>query len=282
MISDPQTNTVYFSNHLLADYPRQFQKLSDIITSSGYKVKFLEGTEDYYCRDYMPVQVSETDFVQFVFRPEAYLKDEELNFISNPVYVGLMTPGLIRPRYSPLILDGGNIIKWENKVIITDRVLKDNRYQFPSFEAIIERLKFDLKCEIIIIPGYPEEDTGHADGMIRFIDTNTVFINEASPNYPDWESDFRKILTDKYKLKIVELICDIEEYDNTAEGLYLNYLHVGQLIIVPQFGYKPSDNKALATINEHFGKTHQVVPLKANWLAKNAGVFNCASWTVKE
>jgi hypothetical protein len=63
-------------------YPKLFQKLSDIIISAGYKVKLLVGTDDYYCRDYMPIQVSEKDFVQFVFSPEAYFKGEELNFIT--------------------------------------------------------------------------------------------------------------------------------------------------------------------------------------------------------
>lgn len=81
MITDQQTNTVYFSNLLQEAYPKQFQKLMELITSAGYKVKLLVGTDDYYCRDYMPVQVSETDFIQFVFSPEAYLKGEDLNFI---------------------------------------------------------------------------------------------------------------------------------------------------------------------------------------------------------
>ncbi len=73
----------------------------------------------------------------------------------------------------------------------------------------------------------------------------------------------------------------MEEYPDTTEGLYLNYLHVGNLIVVPQFGYKPYDKKAIDIINSVYGKTHQVVPFKANWLAKEGGVLNCASWTVK-
>ena len=55
MITDNQTNTVYFSNLLPEEYPESFKELSDIIESAGYKVKLLIETYDIYCRDYMPV-----------------------------------------------------------------------------------------------------------------------------------------------------------------------------------------------------------------------------------
>ncbi|MFA6402893.1 MAG: agmatine deiminase family protein [Salinivirgaceae bacterium] len=281
MITDLQTNVVYFSNSLTKEFPNEFNELKKIIDDAGYSVKVLDGTKDFYCRDFMPVQISSTDFVQFIFRPKEYLKGKQLNYLSNPIYVELMSK-IPQPRYSPIILDGGNIIKWENKVIITDRVLKDNRYQFQNDEAIIERLKFDLNCEVILIPEYPKEKTGHADGLVRFIDSNSVFINDLE-NDPEkmWQYKFSQVLK-THKLQYKELPCELDEKKKTAEGLYINYLHLGNLIVVPQFGMEPSDNMALSTFDEVFGKTHQVVPFKANWIAENGGVFNCASWTVKD
>ena len=113
-------------------------------------------------------RLRENDFVQFVFRPKAYFEPQQYAEISNPVLVGLMN-NLNTPRYSPLILDGGNVIKAENKVIITDRVFKDNIYQFDSESEILTQLEKDLKCQVIIIPEYPNELTGDVDGLIRFI-----------------------------------------------------------------------------------------------------------------
>jgi agmatine deiminase len=153
MKTDSQTNTVYFSNLLPEEHPKEFKELSEIIESDGYKVKLLIETYDFYCRDYMPVQVAEDDFVQFVFRTKAYFEPEEYSWISNPVLLELIN-NLPRPRYSPIILDGGNIAKASDKVIITDRVFKDNSYQFTKAE-IIAQLKKDLKCQVIIIPEYP-------------------------------------------------------------------------------------------------------------------------------
>ena len=58
----------------------------------------------------------------------------------------------------------------------------------------------------------------------------------------------------------------------TADGLYLNYLHVGDLVIVPQFKMK-EDKAALQTFKEIFGSKYSVVPFDARWIAKLWGSF---------
>jgi len=233
MITDNETNTVYFSNLVPEDFPDPFKELNRIIESAGFTVRLLAETYDYYCRDYMPVQVAENDFVQFVFRPKAYFEPKQYPEITNPVLVGLMN-NLDAPRYSPLILDGGNVIKAKHKVIITDRVLKDNMYQFGSEVDIVTQLEKDLRCQVIIIPEYPNELTGHADGLIRFIDDNTVFINDTyGEPEKEWLRKFLGVLAENALLHI-KLPCPMAGTQISAEGLYLNYLHVENLVIVPQ------------------------------------------------
>jgi len=60
--------------------------------------------------------------------------------------------------------------------------------------------RIHLKCQVIIIPEYPHELTGHADGLIRFIDDDTVFINEtyAEPE-KEWLRNFLGILTSDFQ-----------------------------------------------------------------------------------
>ena len=279
MITDNQTNTVCFSNLLPEAYPESYKELSNIIESAGYKVKLLVETYDIYCRDYMPVQVAEDDYVQFVFRPKAYFKPEEYSDITNPVLAELMNR-LPQPRYSPLILDGGNVVKAENKVIITDRVIKDNLYQFTETE-IRAQLEKDLKCQVIIIPEHPGEITGHADGLIRFIDETTVFINETpGEREKKWLKQFLSILNQN-NLSAIELPCPMEPDQPTAEGLYINYLQVGSLVVVPQFYFNPKDAWVFSIFRETFGNGYAVVPFDAGDIAEGGGVLNCASWTVK-
>lgn len=280
MITDSQTNTVYFSNLTPEDFPLQFKELSGIIKNAGYKVKLLAETYDYYCRDYMPVQVAEDDFVQFVFRPRAYFKPEEYSGITNPVLTELMNK-LPQPRYSPLVLDGGNIVKSNSKAIVTDRIFKDNWYQFKSNEKIITQLENDLKCPVIVVPEYHGELSGHADGLIRVINEDTVFINETEGEpKKEWLHNFLKVLGENQLLHI-KAPCPVKADSLDATGLYINYLHVGNLVVVPQFGLR-EDEQALQTFREIFGKKNSVVPIKARWIAKHGGVLNCATWTVKE
>jgi agmatine deiminase len=280
MITDSQTNTVYFSNLIPEDFSRQFKELSGIIEGAGYKVKLLAETYDYYCRDYMPVQVTEDDYVQFVFRPKTYFKPSEYSDITNPVLVEL-TNNLTQSRYSPLILDGGNAVKSESKVIITDRVFKDNLFQFESEEDIFTQLEKDLQCQIIVVPEYPGELTGHADGLVRFIDEDTVFINETEgEKEKEWLRSFLRVLNENQLLHI-KVPCPVVPDQENANGLYINYLHVGNLIVVPQFNMK-EDKVALHTYHEFLGSRFTIVPFNARWIAEHGGVFNCASWTVKE
>jgi agmatine deiminase len=280
MITDVQTNTVYFSNLVPEDFPKQFIELARIIESAGYRVKLLAETYDYYCRDYMPVQVAEKDFVQFIFRPKAYFEKDQYAEITNPVLTGLVN-NLETPRFSPLILDGGNVIKAKHKAIVSDRIIKDNLHQLSSEHKILEQLEKDLKCQVIIIPEYPHELTGHADGLIRFIDDDTVFINEtyAEPE-KEWLHKFLGVLTENNLLHII-LPCPMTGKQITANGLYINYLHVENLIVVPQFKMK-EDKNALQTFKEIFGNNNSVVPFDARWIAEHGGVLNCVSWTIRE
>ena len=69
--------------------------------------------------------------------------------------------------------------------------------------------------EMIIIPEQPDDWTGHADGMVRFVDNNTVVINDYSK-----ETD-RSFVDELYgvlqaaNLKITEIPTSM--YDNNTE-----------------------------------------------------------------
>lgn len=88
------------------------------------------------------------------------------------------------------------------------------------------------------------------------------------------------VLTDN-QLFHVNLPCPMNNKQITADGLYLNYLHVGNLIIVPQFKRK-EDKIALHTFEEILGSKYSVIPFDARWIAKHGGVLNCSTWTVRK
>ena len=138
-----------------------------------------------------------------------------------------------------------------------------------------------MKCKVIIIPEYPKEKTGHADGLVRFIDEKRVFINETNGDpEKEWLDYFLKVLKEN-KLEPFELPCQAPATQKAANGLYINYMHIGKLILVPQFkGYGDDNKEALKRIKGEFPKEYKVKPYPANWIAKYGGVFNCMSWNI--
>ena len=69
MIIDQQTNKLYLSAHLKERYPEFHQNLVQKLASIGITINHLNNTKDIWCRDYMPIQISEKSFVQFKFNP---------------------------------------------------------------------------------------------------------------------------------------------------------------------------------------------------------------------
>ncbi len=276
MIPDHQTNTIYFSDFTQEEYPEEFFQLKKLISDEGYAVKILDETDDFYCRDFMPIQLSKNDFIQFRINPLSHFSSTEE--INDPLKIILINK-LTTPRNSNIILDGGNMVRWTDKVIITDRVYKDNIEAFDSHEAILTELERILQCQVIIIPEYPNETTGHADKLIRFIDSQHVFINDTSnePN-TDWLDEFLDVLN-QHELEYIELPCPIKLGQETASGLYINYLQIGNLIVVPKFNL-PEDNIALKTIQSHIRSGFKAVGFESEWITTPVGVLNYACWGI--
>jgi agmatine deiminase len=177
MISDNETNKVYFSNQSTYDFKPELKELIAILDENGIEYGFINGTRDYFCRDYMPVQIDEDTVVRFKFRPDYLLNDPlKRKYVTNTSLVYRSNDLLknFRTIESDIILDGGNVVKCKSKVIITGRVLTNNPDKITTVET---RRATSLQTsglsdafpgvKIIIIPRYPNEPTGHADGLVR-------------------------------------------------------------------------------------------------------------------
>ena len=69
------------------------------------------------------------------------------------------------------------MVRWRDKVIMTEKVQKENsRWERRKLLAELEGL---LEVgRIILIPPEPGDVTGHADGVVRFVDVGTVVVND--------------------------------------------------------------------------------------------------------
>lgn len=276
MITDQETNFVHLSEWTKTDFPEMVDILTSFFKEKLIHYNYLESTKDYYCRDYMPIQITKDKFVQFVFRPTTYFKPKDFPYLSNPLRIELDNK-LIQPHYSKLILDGGNVVKGKEKVIITNKVIDDNIYQMSEVE-IIKELETLLEAEIIIIPALKDDDTGHADGMIRFIDENTVLISEL------YETD--SILLKRLKkagLKF-EFLRLQSKRKHKYHWAYINFLQTKDLILLPKFKLEEDDH-ALSEIKRHYpvyANNDRIAQVDISPIVKYDDALNCISWTIKK
>jgi agmatine deiminase len=281
MITDNQTNFVWFSALLKEKYSAEFGRIIEILTRHHINFDFLKETKDIWCRDYMPVQLSKKEFVQFRYEP-SYLKTEkELLSRSDPKLVNEANG--IHVENSLINLDGGNIVRYQNKAMITARVYKENRDTGLTEAEIRDQISKDLHAEVIIIPEHRGDEIDHADGYVRFLDDKTILVNELANEYKYWVKGMNQ-LRDRYGFKFVEIPWFTPKKKKnplSALGIYINFLEVGNLILLPKFEIEGNrDEDALKKFIELYpGKTIEQVNI--NDIAEEGGLLNCISWNIK-
>jgi agmatine deiminase len=278
MITDSQTNTVYFSELLKEN--SSFQKIEQVLKKHQINFDFLKDTKDIWVRDYMPIQTDVNKFVQFRYEP-SYLK-KDLHLQSNPKDV--CKSNGFAPVFSDINLDGGNIVKWTDKVILTDRVFSENS-QYADKKKLIIEIERLLNAEVIIIPQIKSDMTGHADGLVRFYDDKTVIGNNLKDEYKYWGDAMKKVIQ-QYDLKYINMpIFDYKvQYKNkciSAIGCYMNYLEIGNLIVFPVFELEGNkDDEAFDLISSLY-PNKIIERININEIAFKGGLMNCVSWNIK-
>ena len=272
------TEIVYLSAIIAKQYAETCKRLTDILNKHNIPFAFLEGTKDIWCKDYMPVQTPSGKLIQFKYDPSYLRAPEHSDSRSDVRHVDKING--INPIFSDINLDGGNVVMLGNKAIITDRIFTEN----PDWdkEKLFNELSTLLECEIIIIPAYkPEYDyTGHADGMIRFVDSNTVLVNNLDQDLKYIKVAISKAL-EKANLKYINFPWfehKIKGNNEHAIGIYLNYLEVGNLIVMPVFGVPDNrDAEALSKLKEVF-PNKIIETIDYNDVALTGGILNCTTW----
>jgi len=276
MIIDSETNLLYLSE-VLKSREEFFNKLTSILIKNGVEYKLLPETEDIWAVDYMPIQTELTKFIQFKYEPD-YLQNDK--FILSQTNTKSVCKAIsLTTTDSEIKLDGGNVIKGKNWIILTEKVFKENA-DFKKNELINE-LENLFKVKVIIIPREPYDFTGHADGVIRYYDNETVLVNSYRPTD---KREFQKRMTKELKnqgLRTIEI--PYNPYDNSdydmADGLYINYLQMDNFILLPIFE-KKDDERTYRQFEQLFsGQTIETIDSRE--ISVDGGVLNCITWNIK-
>ena len=296
MITDNHTNTVYFSSLLPEKCPVLNAHIVDALRKRDIPFTYLKGTKDIWCRDYMPIQIEKDRFVFYRYTPD-YLQDKTgLTLQTNPELVfqeesnelPRLLPMSVEEEMRPisishpvfhrfeleLVMDGGNVVKCGNKVVMTDKVFVENKDKTP--QEVQRQIEEAFQCEVVFLPWDRNEKYGHCDGIIHCLGDNRVLMT----NY----ADFDKGIADEY-LRILEKYFDVTilKYNVKRKHMrswsYINFLQIGTLVLVPQLGI-PEDDQALEQISIALPDC-EIVGIPALEAVSRGGALNCISWNIK-
>jgi agmatine deiminase len=281
MIPGNETDIVYLSEKLHSDerFTNACDTLVKLLHKHGIKHDFLKATNDIWCRDYMPVQIEKGKFIQFRYEPSYLVND--LEHQSDPIEV--CKANKIEPQFSKINLDGGNVVNWSDRAIITDRVFDENPLYTSKIKLVGEIEKL-LEVEIIIIPQIKSDFTGHADGLVRFVDKNTLLGNDREKEYKYWKNGINKILKE-HGISYIDIpFLDHKEkkFPDHAIGCYVNYLEVQDLIVLPIFEVKNSQDNEVYELFRQIFPERKIETLNFNSVGLFGGLLNCTTWTVNE
>jgi len=279
MITDNLTTCVYFSSILPEKCPVLNGHIIEALQKRGIPYAYLSGTKDIWCRDFMPIQIEEGRFVFYKYTP-GYLQDKYgLQLQTNPMEVFQLEVNQLHSiqKYGhklDLVVDGGNVVKCGDKIVMMDKVFPENKEKSP--EEVQQMLEEAFCCEIVFLPWDRWEKYGHSDGIIHYLGDNRVLMT----NYPDFDKglahDYLRILENHFDVTTLKYNVDKTDKNSWA---YINFLQVGHLVLVPQLGI-PEDEQALEQISNAMPDC-EVIDIPALEAVRRGGALNCISWNIK-
>lgn len=274
------------------------EKLKNKFPSSKIKLIEFNSVQDIWIRDYAPFYTNDTVAFKGIYNPCYYFEtgkktrfvgEEEKIFYyaSLDDEIGFRLPETlnIKTLKINLTIDGGNFIhNGDGVAITTNRIVSEN--ESLSIQKIEEVFRTTIGItKLIILPVEPGDITGHIDGMVRFINKNTVLVGAYNEDYPEGmnfmneiakqlESDFNVIRIINEKPNDLDIKGSTEMA--SAFGNYINYLQVENTIFLPQYGIIEKDNAAKEILEKYFN----VIPIitDIDKLSNEGGVLNCITW----
>ena len=257
--------TIRLSRLLFERYPTESKNLTNILNKHNIPYEILENTKDIWMRDFMPFCLDDGTLVSYIYEPD-YLQDVKYKNIKTKINYEI--------NHIDLVIDGGNFVRYKNKAIMTDKVFKENPSK--TKDEIIEMIKSKCKLDdLIIIPKQPYDIYGHSDSMIRWINENSVLINDFSVESKTFNGKLLKAFQ-KHNLKFQTIKYSSDFFTKDRDwGAYLNFIKIEDILIVPIYGLK-EDILVLKQLQNIY-KNCIIEPIKFDSIIKNGGALHCVS-----
>ena len=272
----------YFSPWLksLKKYQPVWAQIESALTAENEIYDFVPNAADIWVRDFMPFQRHDGEFVVYRYNPD-YLQGKDSRYITNcrDAFLAIGGSDALSSsicNHTNLIIDGGNMIRCTDKdgmdcVIMTTKVLYEN--PGLSHHEILLELDDIFNAEVILIPWDTEEETGHADGMVRSLGKGRLLMNCYVDMKPDLGNAIKKALGNRFEIQ------ELKYGDKYREKswCHLNFLELRTAILVPTASIA-SDKVSLKQIENILGK--KCIPISMSKIISEGGAMHCISWSL--
>ena len=269
---------LYISEWLERNYKVVYDQLIVALADLRITPKILPYSQEVWCRDYMPIHIGEGRYVGFKFRPDYLWDKPSFHKYITKQELAVEDLSIDFSDKVDLFLDGGNYVRCGDKVVMTDKIFSENPNWRPL--ALINRLEEAFMAELILLPWDMDEPFVHSDGMIAWLDSNRILLNnyhqlEESKCHP-FTKRIYKILESQFE--ILELEYNVKPSRNS--WCYLNYLETDDAIILPalSFDHDEENDMAAFTLFQSIFKNKKIKQVFALPLIQYGGALHCATW----
>lgn len=278
MTTDNLTNTVYFSDLLPKKCPILNHHIVEALDANKIRYAYLSETKDIWCRDFMPIQIDEDRFVCYKYTP---------NYLQSPYYRSLQTnPEKVfqAPQNRleqvtqnaitiELVIDGGNVVKCGDTVVMTEKVFVENKDKTRT--EVEKILKDAFQSNILFLPWDRKEAFGHSDGIVHYAGDGKILLTNYDDSSLYYFQRFRKALEKHFEVIPLKYAT---KRRHTCSWAYINFLHIGKLVLVPQLGLE-EDEQALEQIANALPDC-EIVGISSLEAVRRGGGLNCISWNI--
>ncbi|MBD5263122.1 MAG: hypothetical protein HDS39_03495 [Bacteroides sp.] len=255
-------------------------QIESALTAENEIYDFVPNAADIWIRDFMPFQRHDGEFVVYRYNPD-YLQGKNSRYTTNcrDAFLAIGGSDALSSaicNHTNLIIDGGNMIRCTDKngvdcVIMTTKVLYEN--PGLSHHEILLELDDIFNAEVILIPWDTEEETGHADGMIRSLGSGKLLMNCYADIDPNLGNAIKKALGNRFEIQ------ELKYGDMCREKswCHLNYLELRNAVLVPTASIA-SDKVALKRLENIIGK--KCIPISMAKIISEGGAMHCISWSM--
>ena len=269
-------------DHLFIVHDKSGRAYLDHHTFTNAHLIEVDQSLDMWMRDFPPFMPNQQ--IKFKYRPQ-YISADQAKFDEGNFEKFARLVGLPKLQHSDLVLEGGNIVdNGVDAAITTERPYDDNPNM--THEEFVRQLETIIKRKVAIIPD-PLDTTGHADGVVTYVEENVLLISlfddaDGVNFYDAMETAVLKVFPN---LTVVPLPCYAKKGKSqgfvSAEGSYANSLVTNNAVYLPFFANQTSNERAFSTFKNSTKK--DVVPVyNAGKVPVLGGSLRCMTWQIDQ